>query len=79
METPRRSFQLSLRTLLELVAIIALILALIYQRKPATPGPGRYQVMTLDDRMVLVDTHTGQCWRQPRGASRWDEFLPPLK
>ena len=67
MATNQRYFQLSLRTLLEVVAIAAVVLVLIYQR----PQPhSRFQVSSyaaMNENgpvrgCYVVDTQTGRVW-----------------
>jgi hypothetical protein len=69
-----------LRTLLEIVAVVAFILALFYYR---TQGC-RYQFQigsgatgSPRDKWV-IDTYTGQMWRYSYSSRRWyDEGSPP--
>jgi hypothetical protein len=60
MESPPKLFQLSLRTILEVVAVVAFILALAFQR--AENKNGRYQLTAQDaggGSIFLTDTATG--------------------
>jgi len=66
-EKPRnRRLRFGLRTMFEIIAVVAFILALIYYR--ATPqGFGRYQIHSAEyqgrSRIFVLDTQTGQLWR----------------
>jgi hypothetical protein len=75
-EKPRRSFQVSLRTLLEIVAVIAFVLALMYARNA---GNGRYQLLDKGQHqpLFLVDTRTGECWSGWSGGT-WNKALGPV-
>jgi hypothetical protein len=75
METTPRPYQVSLRTLLEVVAAIAVLLAFAYHRL----GPQRFHLSTIfiPDNGVSVymyDSSTGQVW-QANGSS-WTPFDP---
>ena len=75
MDAQPRFFQLSLRTLLEIVAVIAVVLAFAYQRF----GPGRFRLSTIyvPDNGVSVymyDANTGQVWQA--NGSDWTAFSP---
>jgi hypothetical protein len=42
--------------------------------------PGRYQITGMGNTgIVLVDTHTGQCWSGSTGSSRWYDMGSPVK
>jgi hypothetical protein len=74
MESTPKLLQFSLRTILEITAFAAFILALIYMR--AENKNGRYQV-TVDStpsaHVYVIDTITGQVWRDSsRGG--WDKW-----
>jgi hypothetical protein len=61
MESPNKLFQVSLRTILEVVAIIAVILVLAY-RRPENKN-GRYQLTAPEPGSIfMTDTATGQVW-----------------
>jgi hypothetical protein len=80
---PRR-FQIGLRTLLEVMAVVAVILALFYTRSPTaspSPGPpvGRYQmILRSDGDLMMFDTATGQSWRQHQNNITGDWFALPM-
>ena len=89
MEEPTRPhFQISLRTLLEIVAAIAVALTLLYLRPPpAAPTPatsppaiGRYQLTREPSggnfEFMLFDTATGKSWRMTRSGD-WYSQQPP--
>jgi hypothetical protein len=45
--------------------------------QPAEPV-GRFQVVGVGDRIVVIDTATGRCWsRLPIKASYWDDLGTP--
>ena len=79
---PRRAFQLSLRTLFELIALLAIALAWFVARE--SRGDGRYQSLTVHSQrtgreaILLVDTRTGECWEMDQTTSQWLSFAPPL-
>ncbi len=64
--------QISLRTILEAVAIIAFILALAYQR--VENKNGRYQTTVHNGAVYVTDTMTGQIWIP--GGSGWNKLQP---
>ena len=78
----RRRFQLSLRTLFELVALLAIALAWFFA--PEARGDGRYQTLTVHlqktgrEAILLVDTRTGECWKMDEFANTWRPFADPL-
>ena len=80
MANPPRFYQLSLRTLLEIVAAIGVILALIYQHGGTT---GRYQ-MTSTPRLgggsevLMYDSETDRVWQQEFDGSWTQPTLPGL-
>jgi hypothetical protein len=67
----RRQFRFGLRTLFELVAVVAFILTLVYYRRtPLEPGAARYQLQVVavpdgafGSQQWVIDTHTGEVWR----------------
>jgi hypothetical protein len=72
-------FQVSLRTLLEIVAVLGFLLALFYSRNAAN---GRYQVITSQQAdqggpILVLDTRTGQCWMGHAGTS-WQKSIGPV-
>jgi hypothetical protein len=76
MDAQPRLFQMSLRTLLEVVAVIAVVLAFAYQHV----GRERFKLSTIyvPDNGVYVymyDSSTGQVW-QSNGADGWNAFSP---
>jgi hypothetical protein len=70
-QPPRRRLRFGLRTLFELIAVVAFILALIYARRPAEEKElGRYQLQVIQDQsnplgsqQWVIDTVTGDVWR----------------
>jgi hypothetical protein len=72
-EKPRRIFQLSLRSLLEIVAVVAVVLALVYSRHA---GNGRYQLSDSPNNRILLDTTTGECWQWY--GTGWEKRIGPV-
>ena len=68
-EKPRyRRVRFDLRTLFEIVAVVAFILTLIYYRQTAIQQNGRYQVDQMPNGgILLVDTQTGLVWNEYQG------------
>jgi hypothetical protein len=86
-DNPRHFFQFGIRTLLEIVAVVAVALAFIYSRgadpppPPAAPAVGRYEMRATDDQgnyYLLFDTATGRCWRR-RFDEQWQEIATTPK
>jgi hypothetical protein len=78
-----RAYQLSLRTLLELVFVAAVVLAFFYWRnQPSSEPAGRYQFISTsggEQRGVFLDTKTGKAWRGWLGSRRqWDQIATPF-
>jgi len=76
MSESRGRFQVSIRTMLEVMALVGFLLALFYARRPmpAQPAPevGRYRLEARrDDRFLLLDTATGQLWLQNVNDGDW--------
>jgi len=79
METTKSPFQVSLRTVLEIVAVVAVVLALAYQRienkngrfqtTVTYPGPGNGPPI-----VHVTDTTTGQVWEA--GNNGWTTYRP---
>ena len=70
MENTPRQFQFSLRTLLELIAVAAVCLALLYGRfgslewyRVITEPQANYSV----PYVLMYDSQTGRCWELQRG------------
>ena len=81
----RGAMQFSLRTVLELVVVVAVVLALFRPQPKNTTG--RYQITSsggLDTNgnphiyYVLLDTESGQSYyRGFSGRKAWQKFSPP--
>lgn len=81
MESNRRWFQLSLRTLLEIVAVVAVLLAFAFQYYGMT---GRYKMMTSPrigggSEVYFYDSATGRIWQQNENGTWSEGTLPGLK
>lgn len=76
-EQPRhgRWPRFGLRTLFELIAVVAFILTLIYYRTTAIQSTGRYQHHPTQN--LVIDTQTGHLWRWSPGGYWYDEGEPP--
>jgi hypothetical protein len=69
---------------LEIVFIVAAILAVVYARRPpappappATPQVGRYQmVIGSDGDPILLDTATGESWYHAKNSASWFKLGP---
>ena len=84
----RRRFQLGLRTAFELITLIAIALAWLYARDPQQvpvqqpSSDARYQLHSYQpfgssgEQLMLLDTQTGQCWRE--SGKSWREEIRPL-
>jgi hypothetical protein len=77
MDTPRW-YQLSLRTLLEITAVVAVVLAFAYQRNGAV---GRFQIINgttpgAGQTTFMVDTATGKVWTFEYNST-WSPNNPP--
>jgi hypothetical protein len=79
MDKPRWH-QLSLRTLLEIVALVAVVLAFVYHWSGTK---GRFQMMNTPrgsgSEVFLYDTATGRVWQQEYDGSWTEAALPGLK
>lgn len=76
-EKPRRSrFRFGLRTLLELIAVVAVILGFILYRQAATRTTGRFQIQGTQSEF-LVDTHSGRVWGRDPLTGVWTEEPGP--
>ena len=75
MDAPKNRFQVSLRTVLEIVAVVAIVFALLFQR--GENKNGRYQ-LTVDNvggsAIYMTDTATGQIWTATSGG--WTKWTP---
>ncbi len=80
METASRFYQLSLRTLLEIVAVIAVVLAFAYQRGGTA---GRYQMLSSPNHggasgVYMYDSATGRIWQQEYDGTWTPADMPGL-
>ena len=74
-----RFFQISLRTLMEIVAIVAFVLALAYQRIGTS---GRYQITSAAEfngkpDVFMYDSATGRVWKWDGVNDSWIPQTPP--
>jgi hypothetical protein len=72
-----------IRTLFEIIAVVAFVLTLIYYRtQSSSHGFGRYQIHSAEyqgtTRIFVLDTKTGQLWRHGPDKNFYDAGSPPL-
>jgi hypothetical protein len=76
-----RLYQISLRTILEVVFVAAVVLAFFYWRNVPRMPAGRYHVqMTDDGGLIYLDTATGEAWVSDRKNSKtrnWSHLNTP--
>jgi hypothetical protein len=80
-DQPRRPrIRFGLRTLFELIAVVAFILTLLYYRQTAIKATGRYHLhqvtSTSPPRVLVIDTQTGRVW-ETAGTDWFDYGQPP--
>jgi hypothetical protein len=70
--------QLSIRTLLELTAVVAVIMAFYFSRSPSAVG--RYSLFQqAPGSALLLDTKTGQTWYMDKATKSWYPDMPAVK
>ena len=70
--------QISLRTIFELIFVVAVVLAFLYWRTIPHGQAGRYQVIHLGGiDLLFIDTQTGKAWRGMPGG-HWVPAGMPL-
>ena len=78
-----RLYQTSLRTILEIVFVVAVVLAFFYWRNVTRGTPGRYQTeYTESGGILFTDTATGEMWIGATGdrGKAWGRIQgPPIK
>jgi hypothetical protein len=78
-----RFYQISLRTILEAVFVVAVVLGFIYWRNMPSAAAARYQVEVLPHGgLVFIDMAIGEMWLCPMNSSKfnWTPIdRPPLK
>jgi len=65
---PRSRFQFGIRTLLEIIAVVAFVLAIIYGKSTPVADTGRYQIVAGPKEVFFWDTKTGNVWANRNGA-----------
>jgi hypothetical protein len=76
--TTLRFYQVSLRTILELLFVVAVALAFFYWRNVPRETPGRFQIQVGEKSEVLyLDTATGRVWRGWTHGRNWQEVRTP--
>lgn len=81
-EVQRPRIQFGLRTLIEMITVVAFILALIYGKSNWGSG-SRYQVQTtgLEKGTIVTDvfdSQTGKLWRLYAGEGEWHQVGSPV-
>jgi hypothetical protein len=82
-EKPRnRRLRFGLRTLFEVIAVLAFILTLVYYRQTVIQNTGRYQQLKDEPpsnppRVLVIDTHTGHVWGL--SGDRWTDYGEPAR
>jgi hypothetical protein len=77
---PTSRVQFGMRTLLEIIAVVAFTLAIIYGRSIAG-GSGRYQMTTAgkeNHQVLVLDSKTGKIWSRHYTGSGWKEMQPSV-
>jgi len=78
-----RFYQISLRTILEAIFVVAVVLAFLYWRNVPRDSPGRYQTeYTANGGILFTDTATGEMWlgaKSDRGKTWVRMQGPPIK
>jgi len=74
-----RFYQISLRTVLEIVFVAAVVFAFVYWRNLPPPAEtGRYQLESIEQGTVLyIDTKTGEVWRGNAMGTNWRQIRTP--
>lgn len=76
--TTLRPYQVSLRTVLELLFVIAVVLSFFYWRNMPRDATGRFQIQAVEKGEVLyIDTKTGRAWRGWSNGQNWREIRTP--
>jgi hypothetical protein len=76
--TTLRLYQVSLRTILELFFVVAVVLAFVYWRNVPRQPPGRFQIQVGEKSDVLyIDTATDRVWRGWTHGRNWQEIRTP--
>ena len=74
-----RFYQISLRTILEIVFFAAVVFAFFYWRNLPRPAEtGRYQIEATEKGYIIyLDTATGEMWRGTTTGARWTPIDTP--
>jgi hypothetical protein len=76
----RRRLRSSLRTLLELIAAVAVVLGFVLYRQVAMHMTGRFQLQEAGGQVFVIDTQTGRVWSRHAFYGNWSEcmvYQPP--
>jgi hypothetical protein len=79
-DQPKRRLQFGIRTLLELITVVAFVLVIIYG-KSTGGGSGRYQMGVGVHQVFVVDSHTGKTWMRYANSAKsdvWQDWAPNL-
>jgi hypothetical protein len=77
---PKPRFQFGIRTLLEIMAVVAFVLTVIYGRS-SSGASGRYQMTTAGrehSQVLVLDSKTGKVWTRHFTAGSWTELPPAI-
>jgi hypothetical protein len=77
-----RFYQVSLRTILELVFVAAVLFAFIYWRNVPRNPPGRFQMLSAGReqvQIIFLDTSTGKAWRGNAFGQYWEPIDTPAE
>ena len=75
-ESPKPGWlSFTIRDLMWLTVVVALVMALIYVKWPS--GQGRYQMTSGGSKTFFLDTTTGKIWAQYSDNGDWHEYPSP--
>ncbi len=78
-DVARPRLQFGIRTLLEIIAVTAFMLVILYRRPAADGANGRYQMAVGGSNghsVIVLDGKTGKTWSRHIVGGNWQE-LPP--
>jgi len=73
-----RFYQFSMRTIMEVVFVAAIVSAFLYWRNVPRGALGRYQMLIRPSQeLIFVDTSTGKAWERNRTGLNWERIATP--